>query len=290
MGTVSLDPQSKNTDRATGGEPPEYALGYSTAEFKRLELQGRFFGDLTEDVLRRAGVGPAMRVLDIGCGVGDVSLLAARLVGPSGSVLGIDRSVEAVSTAQRRVSAAGQQWVRFATSELDAFSTDEKFDAVIGRLILLYLPDPSAALRRLVHHLRPGGIVAFQEMEMSLCRSVPDTPLFRQCREFLLNTFKRAGVEVDMGTKLPAIYKRAGLAAPQMIAAARVEGGADSFAYEYMAITLGSLLPMAERLNVATAAEVGIDTLAERLRREALEHGSCVMPPTLIGAWTNTAA
>jgi ubiquinone/menaquinone biosynthesis C-methylase UbiE len=290
MGNVSLDPQLKNTDQATGGEPAEYALGYSTAEFKRLELQGRFFGDLTEDVLRRAGVGPAMRVLDIGCGVGDVSLIAARLVGPSGSVLGIDRSVEAVSTAQRRVAEAGQQWVRFATSELDAFSTDEKFDAVIGRLILLYLPDPSAALRRLVHHVRPAGIVAFQEMEMSLCRSVPDTPLFHQCREFLLNTFKRAGVEMDMGTKLSATYKRAGLPAPQMIAAARVEAGADSFAYEYLAITLRSLLPMAERLNVATAAEVGIDTLAERLRREALEHGSCVMPPTLIGAWTNTAA
>src|ERR1700730_3913784 len=65
MGTVSLGAPSMNTDRATGGEPPEYALGYSTTEFKRLELQGRFFGDLTEDVLRRAGLGPAMRVLDI---------------------------------------------------------------------------------------------------------------------------------------------------------------------------------------------------------------------------------
>ena len=71
-----------------------YARGYSEGEFKRLESQGRFFHDVTADVLRRAGIVSGMRVLDIGCGVGDVSLLAAEFVGPSGTVLGIDRSAE----------------------------------------------------------------------------------------------------------------------------------------------------------------------------------------------------
>jgi ubiquinone/menaquinone biosynthesis C-methylase UbiE len=58
-----------------------------------------------------------MRVLDVGCGVGDVSLLAAGLVGPSGAVLGIDRSAEAIEMAVRRATAAGQHWVRFAATE-----------------------------------------------------------------------------------------------------------------------------------------------------------------------------
>src|SRR5262249_60577103 len=70
---------------------------------------------------------------------------------------------------------------------------------------------------------------------------------------------------------------------------AMVEGGAQSPAYDWVAETLHSLLPMAERLGIATAAEVDIETLAERLRREALEHNACMTLPPLVGAWTRLA-
>jgi cyclopropane fatty-acyl-phospholipid synthase-like methyltransferase len=60
-----------------------------------------------------------MRVLDIGCGVGDLSLLAAELVGSSGKVLGIDRSAEAIAIAARRAKAAGCSCARFGTAEMD---------------------------------------------------------------------------------------------------------------------------------------------------------------------------
>lgn len=269
----------------------DYPLGYSQREFERLELQGAFLHDLTEDVLRRAGVAPGMRVLDVGCGVGDVSLLAGELVGSSGLVLGVDRSAEAIDVAERRAMVSGQcYWVRFAATELDAFSAEEKFDAVIGRLVLQYLPDPAATLRRLCGHLRPGGIVAFQEMANPLARSVPDGPQFRRCRDWIIETFERAGSEADMGGKLFATFVAAGLPPPQAIAMGRVEGGPQSPVYDYVAGVLHSLLPMAERLGVATAAEVEIDTLAERLRKEAVEHDACIMLPPLVGAWARTPA
>jgi 2-polyprenyl-3-methyl-5-hydroxy-6-metoxy-1,4-benzoquinol methylase len=142
-------------------ERPDYPLGDSTAELARLERQAAFFGDLTEDLLRRAGIVEGMQVLDIGCGAGDVSLLTARLVGAKGAVLGID-SGDAVARARRRASAAGVTWVKFAASEVDRFETPEDLDALIGRLILLYLPDPAPVLRGLAGRLRPGGIVAFR--------------------------------------------------------------------------------------------------------------------------------
>ena len=83
---------------------------------------GGYYRDLTEDVLVRAGIGPGMRVLDVGCGVGDVSLIAGRLVGPTGSVLGVDRSSEALEAAARRTGQAGQaRWVRFAAAELGTY-------------------------------------------------------------------------------------------------------------------------------------------------------------------------
>jgi ubiquinone/menaquinone biosynthesis C-methylase UbiE len=279
----------RNLDRgpaATAVHPRPYALGYSEGEFRRLEFQGELFRDLTEDVLRRAGLAPGMQVLDIGCGVGDVSLLAADLVGPSGTVLGIDRSNEALDVAKRRAAAAERSNVRFAATELDAFSTRRKFDAVIGRLILGYMPDPVATLRRLLMCLRPGGIVAFQEMVAPLVRSIPEGPQFRLCSQWILDTFERAGFALDMGGKLFATFLAAGLPPPQMIAAARVEGSEESPVYEYLAAVLRSLLPITERVGVATAAEVDIDTMAERLRSEAVTNNACIMLPPLVGAWT----
>lgn len=283
--TPEIDPNQGAMDSR------RYALGYSESEFKRFELQGDFDRDLTEDVLRRAGIEPGMRVLDLGCGAGDVSLLAGELVGPKGLVVGIDRSAAAVEMAERRAIQAGQcYWVRFAVADLDAFVPDESFEAVIGRLILMYLPNPAATLRRLSTHLRAGSILAFQELSMPSAHSVPDVPRFRQCRSWILDTFERAGFEVDMGGKLFATFLAAGLPAPRMIAAGRAEGGPQSPAYEYVAQTLCSLLPAMERAGVATAAEVGIDTLAERLRTEAVAHNACIVLPPFIAAWTRIPA
>jgi ubiquinone/menaquinone biosynthesis C-methylase UbiE len=265
--------------------PRPYALGYSEGEFKRLEQQSRILGELTEDVLRRAGIGEGMTVLDVGCGVGDVSLLAARLVGSSGAVLGIDRSPEAVATATRRAQSAGQAHVRFAAGSVDEFHTQEKFDAIIGRLILMYLDDRAATLRRLAGCLRRGGIVAFQEMVMPQTRTAPEGPQFRRCREWLVAAFTRAGFEVDMGSKLFATFLAAGLPSPHVIMAGRVESGPQSPAYDYIANTLRSLLPMIEAHGVATAAEVDIDTVAQRVRTEVTNDNACIFLPPMVGAW-----
>jgi SAM-dependent methyltransferase len=266
-----------------------YALGYSAAEFQRLRFQGEYFRDFTDNVLRQAGIAPSMHVLDIGSGIGDVSLLVAKRVGRSGSVLGVDRSEAAVAIARERAAEAGLDNVRFVACELDAFVPEQKFDAIVGRLILAYLPDPAATLRKLSCHLRPGGTIAFQEMAAWFARSVPEGPEFRKCSYYLLETFACAGFDLDMGGKLFATFLDAGLRPPQMVAAARLEGGAQAPIYDYLANTLRSLLPMAERFGVATAAEVDIDGVAERLRREAVENNACIMLPPLVGAWTRIA-
>jgi hypothetical protein len=152
----------------------------------------------------------------------------------------------------------------------------------------MYLPDPPATLRRLSGFLRPGGTAVFQEMAMPLMRSVPGGPQFLRCRHWIIATFHRAGFAIDMGGRLLATYNAANMFTPQMIAAGRVEGGPESLVYDYMASTVRSLLPTMERTGVASAAEVSIDTLADRLRQEAIELRSCIMLPPLIGAWTRT--
>jgi ubiquinone/menaquinone biosynthesis C-methylase UbiE len=266
-----------------------YALGYTEAEFRRLERQGGYYRELTEDVLVRAGIGRGMRVLDLGCGVGDVSLLAGRLVGSAGSVVGVDRSPEAIAMAAARVRHVGLEGrVRFAAAELEDYAPEGRFDAVIGRLVLMYLPDPVAALRRFAACLRPGGVLAFQEIATAQARTVPETPLFRQAVGWITATFERCGFDFDMGDHLYGVFLAAGFPAPEMIAAARVEAGPDTFAYAYVAETVRSLLPAGERVGTMSRDEVDVDTLADRLREEALRHSACIVLPTLIGAWART--
>jgi SAM-dependent methyltransferase len=271
--------------QALVGQQPGYILGHDRNELDRLIEQARFFGDLTDEVLRRAGVGPGMRVLDLGCGTGDVSFLAARLVGPTGSVVGVDRSAEAVQVAERRARGAGLTNVSFAVQDLTELAVAGRFDAIVGRLVLMYLDDPAAVLRRLLDQLEPGGVVAVQEMDMGACTWEPDCPLLATAADRIVQTFIRAGIDHRTGLKLARIYRDAGLPAPQTLQGARVESGLDSAVYAYVAQITRTLLPLMERTGVATAAEVDVDTLAARVRDEVVAADATVVPPPLVGAW-----
>jgi hypothetical protein len=230
-----------------------------------------------------------MKVLDIGCGIGDVSLLAAAMVGTQGCVLGIDRSPSSVEAARRRTAARGVTHVEFQVADLSTFDTDQMFDALVGRLVLLYLPDPAATLRRLARHLRPGAIVAFQEYDRSQFSQMPAGKLFRQIRRWILDAFAAAGTELDMGTRLYSTFVHAGLPPPSMIAATQIACGPSSDEYEYPVGVLRSLLPYIERNGIATAAEIGVDTLATRLRDDAVANDRVTFLPRLVGAWTKIA-
>jgi SAM-dependent methyltransferase len=136
------------TNQTSSGDST-YALGHVDTEIHRLLLQGRMHAEFTEHALRLAGLRSGMRVLDMGCGPGDVSFIAARLVGPTGTVLGVDASADVIEVARTRAAEQGVTTVRFAATVIADVSLDEPVDAVIGRMILMHLPDPIAALRHL---------------------------------------------------------------------------------------------------------------------------------------------
>ena len=137
----------------------DYQLGSGPIELERLQRQGRVLAPATRTLLKTAGVGPGMRVLDLGSGVGDVAFVAAQLVGPTGEVIGIDQSAEAVARANLRAQEQGFGHVRFVVGDIHQAAPDGPFDAIVGRLVLMYVPDPAAVLRTQAWTLRSGGLL-----------------------------------------------------------------------------------------------------------------------------------
>jgi ubiquinone/menaquinone biosynthesis C-methylase UbiE len=140
------------------------ALGSTDAEQERLIWQAMRLAPLTERLFREAGIGPGQRILDIGFDVGDVAMLAAKLVGASGEVVGIERDSRSIARARMRASEAGLHNVTFTQSDASQVPSDKPFDAAVGRFILQFLPDPLAVLRSLSQLVRPGGVLSFQEV------------------------------------------------------------------------------------------------------------------------------
>ena len=98
------------------GPSHEYLFGHSATETERLRLQARIFALYTARFLEDAGIVRGMKVLDVGTGAGDVALLLADLVGPEGSVIGVDSNPELVETARARVAEAGLGNVSFVSA------------------------------------------------------------------------------------------------------------------------------------------------------------------------------
>lgn len=263
-----------------------YLVGSSGHERARLMRQASLLDPFTRRLLREAGPAPGMRVLDVGCGVADVTLLGADLVGPAGFVLGVDRDASALGTARARAAAAHRRNVAFVDADFQSLAVETMFDAVVGRYVLVHQPDPAAALRSLLPHLRPGGVVFFHEPDFSDLRATPSSPLYGQMVDWFRRTAARIGFELAMGRALPAAYVAAGLPAPELRLETPAGGGPAFDGYAYLADATRSILPAIERVGVATAAEVAIDTLADRLRGEVTEGGGWITLPTNVGVWS----
>lgn len=265
----------------------DYILGNSAHEQERLKMQGTFLEKWTEHFFLAAGIQPGMRVLDLGCGMGDVSLLAARLVGPSGHVTGIDRDPVVIAKARERVcdEERGQQ-IEIIHSDLLAFHADRSFDAVVGRYVLLYQPDPLAAIRHAARQVRPDGIIVFHEMDMAnRIQSFPQKTLFESVYAVIAETFRRCGYWVDLGLQLTRLFLDAGLPWPAVKAEVPIGGEPGSFIYRWCTETLRSILPRVEEFGLGNAADLELETLVRRMEAEARIHQAQVMGPLQFGAW-----
>lgn len=267
-----------------------YALGHADVEVRRLLLQGRLYNDYTEHALRLAGLRPGMRVLDVGSGPGDVSMIAARLVGPTGSVLGVDAAPAMVELARARAAEQGFSTVRFTQATLDDLVLEDPVDAVIGRLILMHLPDPAGTLRRLGSLARPGGVIAFSENDITATRSIPELPLFDRVTGGIVRAFEAMGLSAEFGTTLHRVFADAGLGAPRLTQGTPIGTAAEGDLLSYAAEVWRLVSPIAEQHGFGIAELADVDDFVAQFREQALAADALVTMPPLITAWARRQA
>ncbi len=247
-----------------------YTMGRSEGETQRLIKQSQLYDAITRNFFARAGISSGMKVLEIGSGAGDVAMIAAEMVGSEGQVVGVDVNADILNIARSRAEAAGLQNITFIAGDVRDADLDSEFDALVGRLVLMYIPEVGKAFENLLSLLNTGGIVAFQEVDMTPYTATkhPDTPVTNNLIDWTLEVFKRTGGNTAMGLDLYKLFKEAGLPDPDMHYEAPI-GCSESWpGFSYVEQSFRSLLPLLVDLQIATAEEVGIDTLADRVKNE----------------------
>ena len=134
---------------------------------------------LGERVLRAAALSPGERVLDVGCGAGQLALQAAEAVGPTGSVTALDVSRELLAVTQRRAAEAGADNLAVLEADAQVHSFDaSSYDVVISRFGVMFFADPVAAFANLLRGVTPGGRMAFACWQAAPSNEWASVPLF----------------------------------------------------------------------------------------------------------------
>lgn len=282
------EPMARSGNRPVAGESaPSYALGHSDRELDRLQVQARLIEPITRGFFVDAGIVPGMRVLDVGSGVGDVAFLVADLVGDTGEVVGVDRSATALAVARERADGRSSRNVFFKQADPAEMAFERPFDAVVGRYILMFQPDPAAMLRGVAAHVRAGGVLVFHEPEWACARSDPPVASWDRCCEWVVAAMSAKGADMQMGMKLHATFAAAGLPAPSLRYVSVIGAGANcSDEVHFTADVAVTLLADIEELGLAAPGEIDPGTLADRIVADVAASGSVIVGRSEIGAWS----
>lgn len=260
----------------------DYVLGDHERELERLMHQALVFEAPTRHLLQRTGLGPGMQCLDLGSGAGDVSFLAAELVGPEGRVEAVDRSAQALAIAAARAEARGLNQIHFECADVCA-SRAPNYDVVVSRFLLLHFQDPGPLVEAAIKAAKPGGCVAFAEMDISSAGSVPPLPALQRCLGYIVRLYEVLGLNPDTGSSLYTILARHGLE-PEINASCRIEAAKSSTAADFVVETLRTMAPQLEALRIVSQQELDLSSLKRRLVAEAADNQSCLIFPRFVTA------
>lgn len=187
-----------------------YALAGGAEGKSRLKILSRVMQPHTQNFFQRLEITTGMHCLDIGCGGGDVTFELALLVGNSGQVVGQDLDETIIRLTQEDCQKVGLTNVQLKVA--DAFSLDEqdKYDLAYTRFLLTHLSHPQTVIEKMKMAVKPGGLIAVEDLEFSGHFCYPKCPAFDKYIQLYQQVVQNKGGDPEIGLKLPGMLKKAG--------------------------------------------------------------------------------
>jgi SAM-dependent methyltransferase len=248
---------------------------------ERLRVLSRVMRPATLALIERAGLQAGMTGLDVGCGGGDVSLDLARIVGPSGRIVGIDVDAIKIDIAQREAAGSGVSNVEFRASRLDDIDTPSRFDFVFGRFVMSHLKNPHLALAKISTLIRPGGVIVLADTSFCGHFSYPVNRAFDRYVEVYTETLRRRGGDANIGPRLPRLLIDGGFQHVQMnvVQPAGLQGDVTLVA----PLTMENIAEAAVAEGVSTRTET--DAIVAELYEFARTPGAFASAARVVEAW-----
>lgn len=265
--------------------PHKYVLGNSPNELTRLDRQAEAIARASRLLLQSAGIASGMRVLDLGTGPGHVARILAELVGPGGAVVGIDRSHEAIAVARQRAEQIGATHVSFVEADVSAWRTSEPFDAIVERLVLFHMPDAVAIVRHHRQNLRADGLFVAIDFDIGSCRTEPRQPFVEDVIRWVMDAFSAAGASPRIGARLALILEQAGLEQVTTVGVQAYVPPHSRAGANLLAGVVRSLSTAIVQHGIATAEQLDLPTLEDRIADELRRADAVMLLPTVVGAW-----
>lgn len=263
----------------------QYVLATGELAGKRLALLNAAYGPSTDRLLVQAGVSTGMRVVDFGCGTGNVTRQLARIVGSLGHVTGLDASLDQLKLAEQQTLEAGIHHASFKEANVyESGLPQATFDVAYARLILCHLQRPHDMLREMMRLLRPGGTMICEDLDIGSLASDPPSDAYARIVELSVKTAQARGVDYQLGAKLFQCFRSVGLHPEINVVQPAYSRGEEKRVWEY---TFLEAAPQMVSAGLTTQEEV------ERLKRElasvAANPDILVYQTRFVQAWARVA-
>jgi SAM-dependent methyltransferase len=257
-----------------------YVLRGDEAGAERLRVLARVQWPTTRTLLRRVGLKRGARVLDVGCGIGEVTRALARLVGRGGLAVGVDGNAYFIDLARRERQRLGGKVV-FHVGRAEALKEEAAYDLVYARFLLTHLPDPAAALRGMARAARPGGVVVVEDIDATGLFSYPDCPALSRCRELYEEAVRRHGGDAAIGPRLPGLLRGVGLKEVQLavVQPAFEQGEGKRVPQVTMEHVRGAVV------GAGVATDADLDAVVAELDRFASDPDTILSLPRIFQVW-----
>jgi len=278
---------TRAVDLRTPGTP-EYVLGASTPERQRLLMQCELFKPEARSMLDQIGVGRNWWTIDVGCGPMGILDLLAESTGPGAEVIGLERDPNMLEFGHELMEERGLNSVRLIQGDAhDTGLPQSSFDLAHARLVLVNVPDPMGVVAEMTKIVRPGGWVALQEVDWISWVCEPSHPAWTKLLDINAEIWRKRGMDVFVGRRLPGLLKKAGLKDIQ----SKVHTPVYQYPHPYAHLLLTfSKINRSEMIEKGYVSEAEYIDLTESLEAHIADPGTFITWSLFCQAWGRKAA